>query len=81
MDPHDQDYQQWREEQLRALDKDYQTWRQDRYRKFSDEFNAWRASRRSGGSSDSLCHSDLILEMKVKTKGGEQIALLHITST
>jgi len=38
-------------------------------------------SRRSGGTSDSLCHSDLILELNEKEKEGEQNALLHITTS
>lgn len=48
---HDQDYHQWREEQLRKLDSDYLAWRQERYRQFAEDFNAWRSGRRPGASS------------------------------
>ncbi|MEY2800532.1 MAG: hypothetical protein RL513_116 [Pseudomonadota bacterium] len=41
----DQDYQQWRDEQIRKLDNDYLRWREARYRKFADEFDAWRSGR------------------------------------
>jgi hypothetical protein len=44
-DPHEAHYQQWRHEQMRALDEDYRQWRQDRYKKFGEAFDQWRASR------------------------------------
>lgn len=43
--PHDHDYAQWRDEQIRNLDRDYDAWRQERYGKFSTEFDTWRNSR------------------------------------
>ncbi len=42
---HDQDYHQWRQEQIANLDSDYEAWRGERYQTFSDDFNRWRGSR------------------------------------
>lgn len=41
----DPDYQQWRNEQMRAFDEDYRKWRQERFRRFSDDFTNWRKAR------------------------------------
>lgn len=41
----DPDYQQWRNEQMRAFDEDYRNWRQERFRRFSDDFTNWRKAR------------------------------------
>lgn len=41
----DSDYQQWRNEQMRAFDEDYRKWRQERFRRFSDDFTNWRKAR------------------------------------
>lgn len=51
---HDPDYQQWREQQLRALDEDYQSWRGERYKKFSDEFDNWRKNRQGAEQKNDL---------------------------
>ncbi len=47
----DQDYQQWRDEQIRKLDNDYRCWREARYRKFADEFDAWRSGRQDNAAT------------------------------
>lgn len=41
----DDDYNFWRNEQVRKFDKDYEDWRHERRQKFSDEFDKWRSSR------------------------------------
>lgn len=48
---HDPDYQQWREEQIRALDEDYKAWRDERYSNFSNEFGEWRKNRKDRPST------------------------------
>lgn len=48
---HDPDYQQWRDEQIRALDEDYKAWRDERYSAFSNEFGEWRKSRKDRPTS------------------------------
>lgn len=47
----EQEYRQWREEQVRKFDHDYQCWRQDRYRKFAEDFNRWRLDREGGADA------------------------------
>lgn len=43
-------HENWRHEQMQALDEDYRLWHQDPNKKFGETFDQWRASRpaRSG---------------------------------
>ncbi|MBW0145614.1 SWFGD domain-containing protein [Sphingomicrobium clamense] len=43
----DDDYTNWRNQQIEELDRDYAEWRSENARRFDDEFTNWRSERMS----------------------------------
>lgn len=68
---HDPDYQQWRREQMNALDNDYDQWRQDRYQKFSDEFSTWRSGRAASSGSGNQGSSETPPQSSQSSQSGK----------
>jgi hypothetical protein len=44
---HDDDFHNWRSEQINKFEGDYQEWRNERRKKFAEEFEKWRTDRNS----------------------------------
>lgn len=48
----DPEYENWREDQLRAHDRDYHAWRTERRRAYDDDYANWREERQSKFGQD-----------------------------
>lgn len=48
----DPEYENWREDQLRAHDRDYHAWRAEKRRAYDDEYAKWREERQSRFGQD-----------------------------
>jgi hypothetical protein len=49
--PHDEHYNEWRQQQMDALDRDYDEYRRENRDKFHNEFSSWRSNRQQQRSS------------------------------
>ena len=49
--PHDENYSEWRNQQLDAFDRDYDEYRRENRDKFHSEFSSWRGQRQQQRSS------------------------------
>jgi hypothetical protein len=49
--PHDDHYQEWRQQQMNELDRDYEEYRREHRDKFHSEFSSWRGQRQQQRSS------------------------------
>jgi hypothetical protein len=49
--PHDEHYNEWRNQQISALDRDYEEYRRENRDKFHSEFSNWRGQREQQRSS------------------------------
>jgi hypothetical protein len=49
--PHDENYHEWRQQQIDALDRDYDDYRRENRDRFHSEFSSWRSNRQQQRSS------------------------------